>query len=104
MIKGIVIGAIGVYLLEAIFVGTKAEDYFFLPVEWCIIGAEAIISWVKSFQYIKVFPLLLKHGINPFWCKMKVINERLTPEEKQKFLNCLKNDEERQRIAEYFEM
>jgi hypothetical protein len=44
------------------------------------------------------------HGINPFWCKFKVVNERLSKEEKIKFVNCLKNKDEKKRMIEYFEL
>ena len=99
MIKGIVIGAVVMYLLCAV-----EGEYLYLPLEWIIEGLEAVKSWFVTFKYFKTFPLLLKHGINPFWCKFKVVNERLSKEEKIKFVNCLKNKDEKKRMIEYFEL
>lgn len=97
MIKGIVIGAVVMYLLGAV---EGLNEYLYLPLEWIVEGLEA----VKGFKYFRVFPLLLKHGINPFWCKFKVVNERLSKKEKIKFVNCLKKEDEKQRMIEYFEL
>lgn len=67
MIKGIVIGAVIMYLLGAV---EGLDEYLY----------------------------------NPFWCKFKVVNERLSKEEKIKFVNCLKNKDEKKRMIEYFEL
>lgn len=101
MIKGIVIGAVVMYLLGAV---EGLNEYLYLPLEWIIEGLETIKGWFVTFKYFKTFPLLLKHGINPFWCKFKVVNERLSKEEKIKFVNCLKNKDEKKRMIEYFEL
>ena len=63
MIKGIVIGAVVMYLLGAV---EGLDEYLYLPLEWIIDGLEAVKGWFVTFKYFKVFPLLLKHGINPF--------------------------------------
>lgn len=99
MIKGIVIGAVVMYLLGAV---EGLDEYLYLPLEWIVEGLEAVKGWFVTFKYFKVFPLLLKHSINPFWCKFKVVNERLSKEEKIKFVNCLKNKDEKKRMIEYF--
>lgn len=101
MIKGIVIGAVVMYLLGAV---EGLDEYLYLPLEWIVEGLEAVKGWFVTFKYFKVFPLLLKHDINPFWCKFKVVNERLSKEEKIKFVNCLKNKDEKKRMIEYFEL
>ena len=101
MIKGIVIGAVVMYLLGAV---EGLNEYLYLPLEWIIEGLEAVKGWFETFKYFKTFPLLLKHVINPFWCKFKVVNERLSKEEKIKFVNCLKNKDEKKRMIEYFEL
>lgn len=101
MIKGIVIGAVVMYLLGAV---EGLNEYLYLPLEWIIEGLEAVKGWFVTFKYFKTFPLLLKHGINTFWCKFKVVNERLSKEEKIKFVNCLKNKDEKKRMIEYFEL
>lgn len=101
MIKGIVIGAVVMYLLGAV---EGLNEYLYLPLEWIIEGLEAVKGWFVTFKYFKTFPLLLKHGINLFWCKFKVVNERLSKEEKIKFVNCLKNKDEKKRMIEYFEL
>lgn len=99
MIKGIIIGAVVMYLLGAV---EGLDEYLYLPLEWIFEGLKAVKSWFVTFKYFKVFPLLLKHDINPFWCKFKVVNERLSKEEKIKFVNCLKNKDEKKRMIEYF--
>lgn len=81
MIKGIVIGAVVMYLLGAV---EGLDEYLYLPLEWIIEGLEAVKGWFVTFKYFKVFPLLLKHGINPFWCKFKVINEKTFQRRKNK--------------------
>ena len=101
MIKGIVVGAVVMYLLGAV---EGLNEYLYLPLEWIIEGLEAVKDWFVTFKYFKTFPLLLKHGINPLWCKFKVVNERLSKEEKIKFVNCLKNKDEKKRMIEYFEL
>lgn len=101
MIKEIVIGAVIMYLLGAV---EGLDEYLYLPLEWIVEGLEAVKGWFVTFKYFKVFPLLLKHGINHFWCKFKVVNERLSKEEKIKFVNCLKNKDEKKRMIEYFEL
>ena len=101
MIKGIVIGAVVMYLLGAV---EGLNEYLYLPLEWIIEGLEVVKDRLVPFKYFKTFPLLLKHGINPFWCKFKVVNERLSKEEKIKFVNCLKNKDEKKRMIEYFKL
>ena len=101
MIKGIVIGAVVMYLLGAV---EGLNEYLHLPLEWIIEGLEAVKDWFVTFKYFKTFPLLLKHGINPLWCKVKVVYERLSKEEKIKFVNCLKNKDENKRMSEYFQL
>lgn len=99
MIKGIIIGAVIMYLLGAV---EGLDEYLYLPLEWIIDGLGIIKDWFVTFRYFKTFPLLMKHGINPFWTKFKVVNERLTKEEKIKFVNCLTREDEKQRMIEYF--
>lgn len=55
MIKGIVIGAV-----------EGLNEYLYLPLEWIAEGLEAVKGWFVTLKYFRVFPLLLKHGINPF--------------------------------------
>ena len=63
MIKGIVIGAVVMYLLGAV---ENLDEYLYLPLEWIVEGLEAVKGWFVTCKYFRVFPLLLKHGINPF--------------------------------------
>lgn len=54
MIKGIVIGAVVMYLLRAV---EGLDEYLYLPLEWIVEGLEAVKGWFVTCKYFQSFSI-----------------------------------------------
>jgi hypothetical protein len=81
MLKGIVIGALAVYVIGYLM----DEEVFYFPV-LALVDAGRYL--VQTFLFVRTFPFLIKRKINPFSMRVKQLQE-LSLDDQKKFVSLI---------------
>lgn len=80
-----------VSLVVVIVIATYALSYLSFYNEWIWFWMPIeilckIISMIETLAFIRVFPLIIKHHLNPFSVTPKQLRKTLSEEDKEKFI------------------